>query len=395
MDVQRCVTLHNEILLHGWTHSGNSADDFESNCKTWYESDSAAAEGIRNDLTPDLFDFLRQARQPPKDRYFHFFYFVHSLYQGDGLYMDYERWEYEIDEGDEKRYVTLYGATSIGSHPQGLAFDQETNLAILLPSLWDMDDNFTNQYKRRPLESILESWLTMIRKGKIVAMSKKDREALSQHRVAQDPWVEVPYSETVLDETIDTFNRLESITGPFNDQYLTAMQLSPGFSYAFMLRARRPNFQFIAPGLSIPDSPSFTAQPFWSSFTDPAFRDHSYHTNPPILLFTSSHLYSSPTIRTNPHTNTWSSFLQTSWYIYTQVANRSGFIHGIPIALRNISAHYNRDAEKARVDPNHPFSYPFNKIHSYSAGLYIAPGDTEDEIKLLLPEHAEGGRVWD
>jgi hypothetical protein len=121
MNVPRCVTLHNEILLHGWTHSGNSAETFESNCKTWYDNDPSAAEGIRSDLTPDLFDFLRQARQPPVGQYFHFFYYVHSLYQGDGLYIDYERWQYDIDEGDEKRYVTLYAANQLASHPQGLA----------------------------------------------------------------------------------------------------------------------------------------------------------------------------------------------------------------------------------------------------------------------------------
>jgi hypothetical protein len=121
MDVQRCVTLHNEILLHGWTHAGNSADIFESSCKTWYDNDQTAAEAIRSDLTPDLFDFLRQARQPPSDQYFHLFYYVHSFHQGDRLYIDTEGWEYEIDEGDEKRYVTLYAATQLASHPQGLA----------------------------------------------------------------------------------------------------------------------------------------------------------------------------------------------------------------------------------------------------------------------------------
>jgi hypothetical protein len=120
MDVQRCVTLHNEILLYGWAHAGNSAGTFESNCKTWYDNDQAAAEGVRSDLTPDLFDFLRQARQPPSDQYFHFFYYVRGLHQGDGLYAGSERWQYENDEGDEKRFVTLYPATQLASHPQGL-----------------------------------------------------------------------------------------------------------------------------------------------------------------------------------------------------------------------------------------------------------------------------------
>lgn len=287
------------------------------------------------------------------------------------------------------------------------SLDQKTNLALLLPSLWDMDDNFGNQDKWRPLESILESWLTMIRKGKIVAISEKDREALPQYRMAQDPWVGVPYSETILSETVDTFNQLvqviearmpntaatkenESITGLLDNEVLTAMQLAPGFIRDFLLRARRPRFQFIAPGLSTPDSSNFAKQPFWSSLADPAFSEHNDHIHPPILLFTSSHPYTSPSMRAHPRTNTWSSLLQTSLHIYKQAANMHGYIRGLPNAYHSISAHWAREAEKAEMDPNHPFDYPFNKIHAFSAGLYISPGDTEDIIKLLLPEHVEG-----
>jgi hypothetical protein len=287
------------------------------------------------------------------------------------------------------------------------SFDQKTNLALLLPSLWDMDGNFSNQDKWRPLESILESWLTMIRKGKIVAMSKKDREALPRDRVAQDPWIKMPYNEIILSETIDSFNRLvqavearmpntaatkeeESITGLLDDQALTAMQLAPSFIHDFLLRARRPNFQFIAPGLSTLDASNFARQPFWSSLTDPAFRDHEDYTHPPLLLFPSSHAYASPIVHTNPTTNSWTSLLQASLHIYKQAANIRGYIGGIPNAYHGISAHWAREAEKASTNPNHPFGYPFNKIHSYSAGLYIAPGDTEDEVKLLLPADVEG-----
>jgi hypothetical protein len=270
-----------------------------------------------------------------------------------------------------------------------------------------MDDNFANQDKWRPLESILESWLAMIRKGKIVASSETNREVLPQYRVAQDPWVEVPYSEIILNETIDIFNQLvqaiearmpnaaaamekESIIGLIDDQALTDMQLAPGFAYHFLLRAHRPRFQFLAPGLSISDPSNFAKQPFWSLLTDPAFCDHDGYTHPPIALFTSSHPYTSPIVRTNPSTNSWSSLLQSSLYIYKQAANIRGYIGGIPSAVNSISTHFAREAEKAKMDPNHPFSYPFNKIHCYSAGLYISPGDTEDGIKLLLPAHVEG-----
>lgn len=269
-----------------------------------------------------------------------------------------------------------------------------------------MDDNFANQEKWRPLESILESWLTMIRKGTVVAMSETDREALPQYWT-EDPWVKVPYSETILSETVDTFNKLvqaiearmpnnaatkenDNITGLLDNEALTAMQLAPGFIRDFLLRAHRPRFQFIAPGLSIPDSSTFAKQPFWSSLTGPAFSERVGHTRPPILLFTSSHPYTSPGTRAHPLTNTWSSLLQTSLLFYKQAANMHGYIRAIPHAYRDIAAHQARAAEIAATDPNHAFGYPFNKVHSYNAGLYVSPSYTEDSIKLLLPAHVEG-----
>jgi hypothetical protein len=44
LDVERCVELHNAILEHGWLSSGRSAEDFQSQCKPFYEHN------------PELFD---------------------------------------------------------------------------------------------------------------------------------------------------------------------------------------------------------------------------------------------------------------------------------------------------------------------------------------------------
>jgi|SRR5690242_6540238 len=119
MDVRRCITLHNEILLDGWVHSGHDAHTFDSQCKTWYDSAPTDAERIREDLTPDLFEFLRHARQPI-EHFFAFFYYVSDLVHPLSLFMDYKVWQYDVEEGEEKRYVTLYHANQLGSHPLGL-----------------------------------------------------------------------------------------------------------------------------------------------------------------------------------------------------------------------------------------------------------------------------------
>ncbi|KAJ4374667.1 hypothetical protein N0V86_007540 [Didymella sp. IMI 355093] len=277
------------------------------------------------------------------------------------------------------------------------SFDQETNLAILLPSLWDMEDNFTNPDLWRPLESILESWLTMIKKGSIIATSEEDRKTLLQYQAAQEPWVKLPYSATILNETIETFNRLvqaieirmpdnpatekkKADTGLIDEQVLKDMQLPEGFIYTFLLRARRPAFQFIAPGLSLPDS-SWLANPaFWYYLSNPA----SYHDNTtPILLFSASHPYTSSNDRSNHDTGSWTELLRASWHIYSHSPSLSA-------AVRAIYRNYELEVDKAKIDPNHPFGYPFNKVHEYSAGLYIAPGDVEDDVKLLLPAFVEG-----
>lgn len=260
-----------------------------------------------------------------------------------------------------------------------------------------MKDHFTDQTLWRPLESILESWLNMIHNGKIVAMSEEDCNTQTERLPAQDPWVKMPYSETILDEAVDTFNKLvqaiesrmpiapdttkeETTMGLIDEDVLEAMHLAPGFLYSFLHRARRPNFCFIAPGFSIPGSSSFADQPFWSQPVTPAPNDDEF---PPILLFTTPHPYTSPDLHTKPETGSWTSLLKASWHIYSHAPSLS-------TAIRGIYQHYNREVEKSKIDPNHPFYYPFSKTHTYSAGLYISPGDTEDEVKLLLPAHVEG-----
>lgn len=237
----------------------------------------------------------------------------------------------------------------------------------------------------------------MILKGQIVAMSEEDRNTQTERLPAQDPWVKMPYSETILDETVDTFNKLaqtiesrmpiasdttkeETTVRLVDEDVLEAMHLAPGFLYSFLHRARRPNFHFIAPGLSIPSSSSFADQPFWSQLVTPAPKDHE---SPPILFFTTPHPYTSPGLHTKPETASWTSLLEASWHIYSYAPSLS-------TAIRGVYRHYNREVEKSNIDPSHAFYYAFFQTHHYSAGLYISPGDTEDELKLLLPALVEG-----
>lgn len=281
------------------------------------------------------------------------------------------------------------------------SFDQETNLAIFLPTIWDMDDHFNDKAFWRPLDSILQSWLTAIRKGRIVAKSKQFYAAQTQYPMHQDPWMLVPYSEIILEETIDTFNSLvqaieerlpnlptlaaeQSTTGLVDEEALDTMQLAAGFLRSFLLRARRPHFDFIAPGLSILNSRSVASQPFWSYLSDPT----SDGTLPPFLLFPSTHPYTPPRHPTNPplsglaaYTTPLSAGLKTAWHIYSHARS-------LTAAIRDGFKYYARVTELGRQDLDSPFLYPFNKTREYQGGLYLSPAykSAEDEVILLLPQ---------
>ncbi|KAF2621199.1 hypothetical protein BU25DRAFT_241648 [Macroventuria anomochaeta] len=257
----------------------------------------------------------------------------------------------------------------------------------------------------RPLELILESWLTVIRKDKIIALPEQHYATQAESPPTQYPWIEDPYSETILDETIDAFTCLvqaiedripnepttadkELTVGLVDEDVLRAMHLPHGFAYTFLLRARRPRFQSIAPGLSVPTSSAFATQPFWSHLDDLGPHERF----PPILLFLSSHIYTTRKPLTNPqpigrsatlsaYTASIFSALKTSCHIYSHAPT-------LYAAFRGISNYYNRAVEIAKHDPECPFGPPFSKTHSYASGLYLsALRNTEDEITLLLPLH--------
>lgn len=129
MQVERCVELHNEILHHGWIGSGRSADTFEASCPRWFDYFGTQAEAVRNDLAPDLVEFLKQARIPvlPSGSEFSFSYWVYSLTGPGSMFESPETFtihEYDAADADdkywEKRFVLLYWMNDFGSHRLGL-----------------------------------------------------------------------------------------------------------------------------------------------------------------------------------------------------------------------------------------------------------------------------------
>jgi hypothetical protein len=232
-------------------------------------------------------------------------------------------------------------------------FDQKTHLGIISPTIHEMGTTFNGRITWHPLETILESWLKEIHTGNVEAVAKDggrfhlEYDSLSSN----EPWVFVPCSDSMLEGTIDAFNRLVDAIetrlpraslvdgddvpyGLTDERTLQDSNLPQGFAYKFLQRTRLPRFQMIAPGLEVPSM--FSTQPFWSTRVD-ASADI-----PPLLLFRSKHEYGDDSLRAS--IGQW-------------------------------------DA---------PFYYPYNEPLLYVAGLYLSPrsmskSSTEDEVRLILP----------
>lgn len=161
----------------------------------------------------------------------------------------------------------------------------------------------------------------------------------------------------MVQETVEAFNALtKSIEARMEDQgmrvtdadqpllldaSLEAAHIPHGFARSFLSQARRPNFKFIAPGVSIPDQDSFAQQPFFSVEDEEQDEDVDENelVNKPILLFAA----------------------------FSSV---------------NLAS----DDEK-----NHPFPWPYNQLPSFPAGLYVTESERsaghefEDSARFVLP----------
>ncbi|KAF2850137.1 hypothetical protein T440DRAFT_468820 [Plenodomus tracheiphilus IPT5] len=296
MDVDKCVTLHNRILQLGWSGSGRTNEEFGQDCKTWFDYFGPDAEALRDVLSTDLVAFLERAYVT--DDTHSFFYYVGSLHHPSNILAAADFIKEVWSEDDETRYLVLYAMNMFGSHPVGLIFDQKNYSAIICGSIDDCETICNGRIAWHPLETVLEAWLDMIEKGKIVVTVGGGGEGF--------PWKLVPYSERILQDTVDVFNMLveeiesrlpqdgirvgQAVPPLVEDTILDTVDTRRGFAYQLAQRIKRPRFQYIAPGLEVPTSSSIVEQPF-ASLLPGADRPSNGDVSPeqietfPILLF--------------------------------------------------------------------------------------------------------------
>jgi hypothetical protein len=297
-----------------------------------------------------LVAFYEQAQMIKNDNQFCLFYYVTGLLGPDRMWESFD-WMFEDEE--KYRYLTLYGAVSMVSHLDGLAFDQKKNEAVMQMSLHDTDITLNGRTPWFPLEVTLSAWLDMMNVGKIQAVDDS-----FQGLEKNGPWVCHHWNDFMVQETADTFNALvESIETRMRNQELSvpdisepllpdsvmdALGIPPGFARSFVAKARRPAFTHIAPGFSVPTVQFFVQQPFYRGDDLRREEDSDAASLPvePILLFSSTESF--------------------------QLADRD-----------------------EREDP--PLQPPRNKASSVPAGVYSLESERqaihgfEDAIKLVLP----------
>ncbi|KAG9662454.1 hypothetical protein KCU64_g1939, partial [Aureobasidium melanogenum] len=334
---ERCAALHNAIVKYGWTASGRSLDDLPT-VTAWGKDPDAWEEDIDR-LHPSMVEFLKAAYDTglpdteqsydgmPRD--YKFFYFLEGLIGPHG----HEAPGYNYDEFEDfpGQYMTLYTVNErLGSHPHGLIYNQESHECVIN----FMNVRFSPEYEAIPwqrLETVLSVYIDMIESEKVVCIhndverpgdvkgmlvngefhwvSTQDRpDAIFADPVTgvkrnQDvmfgPWIVQPHTEEVLKVCLRTWDLLvqaieekmptapgvdtEPEYGLANEEMLESAGITEDFPKQVLLRARKPRFNFVAPGLRLLTSEEIVKQPFKSMMARQA--DLRIREKMPILLF--------------------------------------------------------------------------------------------------------------
>jgi hypothetical protein len=320
LDYGRCAVLHNYIVAHGWIGSGFNPAELPR--RTWFDTYRDEADEQRENLHDSVVEFLKRAWDVTEDMTF--FYWVSRLSPPEQLWEDHP--PDLAEDGEELRFFTLYPMNvGFGGHPDGLkcvycihmtvdmmlkadanSYDQHTFKAIVQSDI--ADDERTRREDHpppwQPLETILSAWIDMIHVKKIQAMPK----GTTADNEIYHPWVSVWFSDAQLEDTINAFNGLvkaieSGVNAPSSlgnhqgqiiEDYVLDNTNIPRdcFARAFLSKARRPNFTFVAPGISLPDPDTFGSDNVIPIITD------EFHTKtvPPIrILDAKGHLSSADT----------------------------------------------------------------------------------------------------
>ncbi|OBT89086.1 hypothetical protein VE02_01987 [Pseudogymnoascus sp. 03VT05] len=310
MDWERCAALHNLIVGLGWAVTGKPETEMPR--VTWWQrhiTDQTLEDKWSTRLSPSLKRFLQAAFETPPGQ--NFFYYSTGLTWPDRLF---------IQGHDDEEIMCLYQMTnlSLGSHRDGLNFDQEISRAIFHCDILDSNITMNGRTEWDPLEVVLSAWLDMIDTGKVVARSPPVNGPCEAA-----PWELVPFSQHDLQRALNGFDnlvfRMECLIenpslqtknnpedqekllalvkakfeapcsrdefGLVSNEVLDAAGLGEGFVRDFLTMVRRPKkkIKYVAPGLRLPTEDDFSPRPLQDFEMPGCFQYH----NPvlPVALF--------------------------------------------------------------------------------------------------------------
>ncbi|KAI1392390.1 uncharacterized protein F4822DRAFT_127714 [Hypoxylon trugodes] len=309
LDHARCAALHNYLVYYAWLAEGRLVASLHNNANTFFTAHGAEAEALRPGLHPSLTAFLETALLPPTygTEVIPFFFWANQLSDPDNLIDDQMA---DLSDQPPGSLVNLYlSNTGQGGEAGGGLFYHQGHHKVAV--FMHMDDyDFALPVEKHPelwhpLETVLSNWIEQIRVGKITASPAETPPVFVGEKVGNWEWM--PYGEGQVEsclraweglcETVEarmpnggnnvvTSNEVEHEPEPLLAPAAldAALVLKPSFAHAFLSRARRPRFRYIAPGLTLPpaDVSTFAAsQPFTRLLRDPSVV-------PPVRLFPSA-----------------------------------------------------------------------------------------------------------
>ncbi|KAI1756431.1 hypothetical protein F4782DRAFT_332662 [Xylaria castorea] len=294
MDYARCAALHNYLVHYAWVAEGRApATLHSSTTNTFFTVHGAAADALRPRLDPSLAAFLAAALMlPPTDALepAPLFFWVDGFSDPDDFFANYAA---DLFDEPEDGLVSLYfpNIGQGGESGGGVLYHQGCHRAAVFMHMDDHDYALPVEAHPElwhPLETILSNWIDLIHLGKITASPRDVPAQFGSEKIG--PWEWQPYGEAQVAACVCAWDRLcdaiearialllllpatsiATNTAEQRRRLLTPPILDAAsvpescFVRAFLTRARRPRFRYIAPGLILPsaDASEFAAtQPF-------------------------------------------------------------------------------------------------------------------------------------
>ncbi|KAI1780715.1 hypothetical protein F4818DRAFT_14525 [Hypoxylon cercidicola] len=305
MDYERCAALHNYLVKYAWVYEGRPLARL--NGTSFFTSHGAAAEALRPRLHPSLACFLATAVIPNDPEPAPFFFWASGLSDPEIFFAHHVADSFNMPEDS---IVCLYypNVGQGGEFGAGLFYHQGYHRAAVFMHTDDFDYALPVEAHPslwHPLETVLSNWIGLLRLGKIKASPRDTPSVFGSEKIG--PWEWWPYSDAQVDACVCAWDRLcDAIEArvlpllpptsattnvvepePEPEPLITPSTLDaasvpePCFARAFLSRARRPRFRYIAPGLILPHAGVFE---FAASqrFT---MLPHNPQVIPPVCLF--------------------------------------------------------------------------------------------------------------